>query len=43
METIGTWWMWPGFFVIVLIILVIDLFVVGDSKQHRVTLKEAAT
>ncbi|AXS80287.1 TerC family protein [Dechloromonas sp. HYN0024] len=43
METIGTWWMWSGFFVIVLIMLAIDLFVVGGSKQHRVTLKEAAT
>lgn len=42
METIGTWWMWSGFFVIVLIMLAIDL-VVGGSKQHRVTLKEAAT
>ena len=43
MESIGTWWMWSGFFVIVLIMLVIDLFVVGGGKQHRVTLKEAAT
>ena len=43
METIGTWWMWSGFLVIVLIMLAIDLFVVGGSKQHRVTLKEAAT
>ncbi len=43
METIGTWWMWSGFFIIVLIMLAIDLFVVGGSKQHRVSLKEAAT
>ncbi|MBS1141994.1 MAG: TerC family protein [Proteobacteria bacterium] len=43
METIGTWWMWSGFFVIVLAMLAIDLFVVGGSKQHRVSLKEAAT
>jgi tellurite resistance protein TerC len=43
METIGTWWMWSGFFGIVLVMLAIDLFVVGGSKQHRVTLKEAAT
>ncbi|MCB4362087.1 TerC family protein [Quatrionicoccus australiensis] len=43
METIGTWWMWSGFFVIVLIMLAIDLFVVGGGKQHRVTIKEAAT
>lgn len=41
METIGTWWMWSGFFVIVLIMLAIDLFV-GGGKQHRVSFKEAA-
>jgi tellurite resistance protein TerC len=43
METIGTWWMWAGFFVIVLVMLAIDLFIVGGGKQHRVSLKEAAT
>jgi tellurite resistance protein TerC len=43
METIGTWWMWDGFFAIVLVMLAIDLFVVGGGKQHRVSLKEAAT
>ena len=43
MESIGTWWMWSGFFVIVLIMLAIDLFIVGGGKQHRVTIKEAAT
>ena len=43
METIGTWWMWAGFFAIVLIMLAIDLFVVGGGKQHRVSFKEAAT
>lgn len=43
METIGTWWMWAGFFTIVLVMLAIDLFVVGGGKQHRVSLKEAAT
>lgn len=43
METIGTWWMWTGFFVIVLVMLAIDLFVVGGGKEHRVSFKEAAT
>jgi len=43
METIGTWWMWAGFFAIVVVMLAIDLFVVGGGKQHRVSLKEAAT
>lgn len=43
MESIGTWWMWAGFFAIVLIMLAIDLFVVGGGKQHRVSFREAAT
>ena len=43
METIGTWWMWAGFFAIVLVMLAIALFLVGGGKQHRVSLKEAAT
>lgn len=42
METIGTWWMWAGFFGIVLVMLAIDLFVVGGGKRHRVSVKEAA-
>jgi tellurite resistance protein TerC len=43
METIGTGWMWAGFFAIVLVMLAIDLFVVGGGKAHRVSFKEAAT
>jgi tellurite resistance protein TerC len=42
METIGTWWMWAGFFVIVLAMLAIDLFVVGGGKKHHVSFREAA-
>jgi tellurite resistance protein TerC len=42
-ETIGAWWMWAGFFAIVLVMLVIDLFVAGGSRTHRVSLREAAT
>jgi tellurite resistance protein TerC len=42
MESIGTWWMWVGFFAIVLVMLAIDLFLVGGGKQHRVSFKEAA-
>jgi tellurite resistance protein TerC len=42
METIGVWWMWVGFLVIVLVMLAIDLFVVGGGKQHKVSSKEAA-
>ena len=43
METIGTWWMWAGFFGIVLAMLAIDLFAVGGGKEHRVSFREAAT
>lgn len=42
MESIGTWWMWAGFFAIVVVMLAIDLFVVGGGKQHRVSFREAA-
>ena len=41
METIGTWWMWAGFFAIVLAMLAIDLSA-GGGKQHRVGVREAA-
>ena len=43
MESIGTWWMWAGFFAIVLVMLAIDLFVVGGGRKHRVSVREAAT
>jgi tellurite resistance protein TerC len=43
MESIGTWWMWAGFFAVVLVMLAIDLFVVGGGKQHRVSFREAAS
>ncbi len=42
MESIGTWWMWSGFFVIVVAMLAIDLFATGGGKTHKVTLREAA-
>lgn len=43
METIGNVWLWTGFTTVVLIMLAIDLFVVGGGKQHRVSMREAAT
>ena len=43
METIGTWWMWAGFLAIVLVMVAIDLFVVGGGKEHKVSVREAAT
>ncbi|HSC67757.1 MAG TPA: TerC family protein [Cellvibrio sp.] len=42
-TSIGTWWMWAIFFSIVLVVLAIDLIFVGGGKQHRVSLKEAAS
>jgi tellurite resistance protein TerC len=42
-ETIGNWWMWVGFAAIVLVMLAIDLFAAGGGKQHRVSMREAAT
>ena len=42
METIGTWWMWAAFGVVVAVMLVVDLCVVGGGRQHRVSVKEAA-
>ena len=42
MESIGTWWMWSGFFAIVLVMLAVDLFATGGGKQHRVSVREAA-
>ncbi len=43
METVGNGWLWTGFAVIVVVMFVIDLFVVGGGKQHRVSTREAAT
>ncbi|HXH02649.1 MAG TPA: TerC family protein [Candidatus Competibacteraceae bacterium] len=42
METIGTWWMWAGFFGLVLAMLAADLFWLGGRKAHRVSFREAA-
>lgn len=41
-ETIGTWWMWSGFFVFVAAMLAVDLFLLGGRKAHCVTFREAA-
>ena len=43
LETIGNPGLWAAFVAIVLVMLAIDLFVVGGGKQHRVSLREAAT
>lgn len=41
METIGTWWMWTGFAVFVLIAIAVDLLVMEKQGAHKVTSKEA--
>lgn len=41
MDSIGTWWMWIGFFALVIIMLLLDLLLRG-GRQHRVSFKEAA-
>ena len=41
-ESIGTWWMWAGFFAFVIAVLALDLFVLGGNAVHRMSVKEAA-
>jgi tellurite resistance protein TerC len=41
METIGTWWMWAGFAVFVIIAIAVDLLVMEKQGAHKVTSKEA--
>lgn len=42
METIGNWWMWTGFVVFILIMIVADLYLLGGKQSHKVGFKEAA-
>ena len=42
METIGTWWMWTGFAVFVVLAIAVDLLVMEKQGAHKVTMKEAA-
>ncbi len=41
--SVGEPWMWGAFIAFVLIMLVLDLFVFGGSKAHKVSIKEAAS
>lgn len=43
MESIGNTWLWASFAAVVLVMLAIDLFLVGGGKEHRVSIREAAT
>jgi tellurite resistance protein TerC len=40
--SVGEPWMWGAFIAFVLVMLVLDLFVFGGSKAHKVSVKEAA-
>ena len=39
METIGTWWMWMGFVVFVVLAIAVDLLVMEKQGAHKVTIK----
>lgn len=41
MHSIAEWWMWPIFFVFVLIMLGVDLFLTGGGRAHKVSVREA--
>ena len=41
METIGTWWMWTGFAIFVVIAIAVDLLVMEKQGAHKVSTKEA--
>jgi len=41
METIGTWWMWTGFAVFVVIALIVDLVMMRQQGAHKVSFPEA--
>ncbi len=43
MESIGSPELWVAFGAVVVAMLVIDMFVVGGGKEHRVSFREAAT
>ena len=40
-ETIGTWWMWAGFFAFVVLMIAADLLLLGGGRTHRVSVREA--
>ncbi|MGJ8619271.1 MAG: TerC family protein [Methylophilaceae bacterium] len=43
MVSIAKPWMWAAFLIFVVLMLILDLFVLGGRKSHKVTIKEAAT
>ena len=41
LESIGSWWMWLGFIIFVLMMLAIDMFMLGGKGTRKVSFKEA--
>ncbi|HYC42604.1 MAG TPA: TerC family protein [Noviherbaspirillum sp.] len=41
-DSIGTWWMWAGFFAFVLLMIAADLLLLGGKTAHKVSFREAA-
>lgn len=41
MHSIGEWWLWLVFFILITIVLGIDLLFVGGRKRHHMSLKES--
>lgn len=41
LQSIGTWWMWAGFGVFVIVMLAIDMFALGRKGAHKVGAREA--
>lgn len=41
METIGTWWMWVGFGVFIVVATIVDIYSLRSQGAHKVSVKEA--
>lgn len=41
MISTGTWWMWIGFFLFIILVFLIDFLLLGGRKAHRVKAREA--
>jgi tellurite resistance protein TerC len=41
LQSIGSWWMWAGFGVFVLLMLTVDMFLLGRNGAQKVSAKEA--
>jgi tellurite resistance protein TerC len=41
LQSIGSWWMWAGFGVFILLMLTVDMFLLGRNGAQKVSAKEA--